>query len=189
MRCFVAVALPQPVRDILRDIQADLKSSGADVRWVGSGHVHLTLKFMGDLNPKKLPLVRQIIHECAGAHTAFSASLHSLGTFPPSGAPRVIWMGIDEGKTRVVSLAEDLQKRIAVKAGIPQEKRHFLPHITIGRIRSMRGLSELSEKIQQNAEKNRKEVFTVDTLLFMKSTLTPQGPVYETLQEASLIMT
>jgi 2'-5' RNA ligase len=187
MRTFIAIELPQEVRDALSRLQNQLKSSGADVKWVAPENIHLTLKFIGDIDDIKLDKIIRIIEDIAKNKNSFYIHLCSIGAFPKLSYPKVIWAGIDKGDSETKEIAKELEERIE-KAGIPKEDRPFSSHITIGRLRSYLN----REKLVQNLENVMREFqtenleFNVTEITLFKSTLTPKGPIYEILKEASL---
>ncbi len=185
MRTFIAIALPDNIKKVLSTLQEELKKSGADVKWVEVHNIHLTLKFLGEIDEKKLQKIEQIIEEIAKTEDSFLIRISSLGTFPKISFPRVIWVGIDKGDKETKEITQGLEEKIA-KIGIPKEKRPFSSHITIGRIRSFlnkdRLVQDLNRLSVNLAEKNLE--FTAECVTLFKSTLTPRGPIYEVLKEA-----
>jgi len=204
LRAFIAIELPQEIKDALAHIQEQLKISGADVKWVQPQNIHLTLKFLGEIDDKKLEEIISILENATQNKNPFSTRLSSLGAFPKINFPRVIWVGIDKGDAETKQIAEVLEEKIA-KIGIPPETRPFSSHITIGRVRSSLNREKLVKNLNDLADSFGKENFALHksladqsanlcggleflvtkTTLF-KSTLTPKGPIYEALKEANL---
>lgn len=187
MRTFIALELPERIKDSLAQLQNQLKASGADVKWVDPNNIHLTLKFLGERDEKKVEKIIQIIDEVAKTKNSFQIHISSLGVFPKIDFPRVVWVGIDKGDNETKEIAKELEEKIA-KIGIPKEDRPFSSHITIGRVRSplkkeklVQALKDLENNLgRQNLE------FEVRRITLFKSTLTPKGPIYEALKEANL---
>lgn len=187
MRLFIAIELPAQIRDLLERIQKELKSSGADVKWVDPKNIHLTLKFIGETQEKKLDIIMQIIEAAVKNTDSFDAQLSSLGAFPKISSPRVIWIGTGEGEESITRLAKNIEKTLE-KIGILPEKRAFSAHITIGRTRSDLGLQKLSGflvSVGKNIPFDNLR-FNVNKVTLFKSTLTSRGPVYEPLKEIHL---
>jgi 2'-5' RNA ligase len=187
MRTFIAIELPREIKDALGKLQARLKASGADVKWVKPENIHLTLKFLGETDEEKTAEIKNILADTAQNFKTFLIRPYSLGAFPKIQSPRVIWIGIDKGDSETKSIAGRLEERLAA-IGIPKEERPFSSHITIGRVRSflnrdklIRELKNLGGKIEANPQE-----FPVTRLALFESTLTPQGPIYKPLQEVSL---
>jgi RNA 2',3'-cyclic 3'-phosphodiesterase len=187
MRTFIAIELPQNIKNYLAKIQQQLKGSGADVKWVEPGNIHLTLKFLGERDEKKIKAISAVIENVALGNKSFTMSLSSIGTFPSISSPRVIWIGIDIGDAEVKKIVANLEEEIA-KQGIPKEDRAFSSHITIGRTRTPRNKEELTEEIRKiTSGWNSKGLeFHVTKITLFKSTLSAKGPAYEVLKAASL---
>lgn len=188
MRTFIAIELPKAIRESLNSLQEQLKTSGAEVKWVEPQNIHLTLRFLGEANDKKLDMVIRALEETAKDRNSFYIRLSSIGAFPKINFPRIIWVGIDKGEAEAAEIARALEKEIA-KVGIPPEDRPFSSHITIGRVKSSLNRSRLIDNLttlgsglfgQENPE------FLVTKITLFKSTLTPRGPIYEILKEAHL---
>lgn len=187
MRTFIAIELPPEIKNSLSSLQEQLKKSGADVKWVQPQNIHLTLKFLGERDDKKIEKIMQILEETAKDKNLFEISISSVGAFPTINSPRVIWVGVDKGDTQIKEIAKDLEERIA-KIGIPGEDRPFSSHITIGRMRSglnrerlVKDLDNLTHSFGQQTKR-----FLVTKITLFESILTSKGPIYEVLREASL---
>ena len=189
MRAFIAIELSPPIREKLAELQALLKKSGADVKWVKPDNIHLTLKFLGEIDEEKRGKIEEIIENTARASKQFPISLSSLGAFPKIEFPRVIWVAIDQGDKEVKILAKDLEERIE-KLGIPKEERPFSSHITIGRVRSPLNKDKLTQvlKESENYFSNKIIEFNAGKITLFKSALGPSGPAYEALKEVNMII-
>lgn len=184
MRTFIAIELTQEIQGYLADIQRELKKCRADVKWVQPENIHLTLKFLGERDEKKIEKIKEIVEETAKTKTCFTVRLSNIQTFPKVGSPRIIWVGIDQGDKETQDLAYELEEKIA-KIGIPKENRPFSSHITIARIRSPLNRADLMQKLKTLPPCQDKALL-VTKITFYKSTLTPKGPIYEVLLEANL---
>ena len=187
MRAFIAIDLPQSVKDIVSRMQSRLKLSGADVSWVSPANMHLTLKFLGDIDEAAAIAVSEAIRDIAARTCDFTMQLGSIGAFPGVQSPRIIWVGLSKGHEQARAIAAQIESRIE-KYGIGRETKPFASHITIGRVRSKKNIRQLTDGIGA-ADIRRDataEEFKAGKITFFKSTLTPQGPVYEKLQETNL---
>jgi len=184
MRTFIAIELPNEIRNSLSRLQEQLKTSGADVKWVAPENIHLTLKFLGEVEEKKLEKITQIIEDTCGERNKFQIRIASLGAFPKIDFPRVIWVGLDLGDKETKEIAKELEQNLA-KIGIPKEDRSFSSHITIGRMRSTLNREKLVQNLRNKLGGQNLE-FCVNKITLFKSTLTPKGPIYEVLKEANL---
>jgi 2'-5' RNA ligase len=187
MRAFIAIPLPQEIKTFLANIQNQLKTSGADVKWVAPDNIHLTLKFLGEKDDEKIKQVIVILEEIAKDKKQFTARLASLGAFPEIASPRVIWVGIDRGNENSKLIAAELEERIAA-IGIPKEEKGFSSHITIARTKSSKSMDNLVKELNLYADKfgQEKAEFNVNQIVLYKSTLTPKGPIYQALKAVNL---
>lgn len=182
IRCFVAMELPLEVQAELAQTVARLKSTGADVKWVEPENVHLTLKFLGEVpHPKVLQLGISLAALCQ--RRAIVSRLGGLGAFPVLHRPRVIWAGLDMGLDDLGDLHQAVEDMMA-DLGFQREEREFFPHLTLGRVRSNRNAAELANLITTVRPQPMEFIF--GTLILMKSTLTPEGPLYQPLQTIEL---
>jgi 2'-5' RNA ligase len=181
MRAFIALELTDGIRRSLAEQIADFKSGGADVRWVKPEDIHLTLKFLGDIEENLVPSIAEHLERSAAAFAPFNLSLAGTGVFPASGRPRILWAGI-EGAETLQSLQQAVEKEME-SLGFPREKRPFRPHITLGRIRSASRLPQLLEKLNRQRDRRFGDLAVGGIALF-QSTLRPTGAVYHRLKEA-----
>jgi 2'-5' RNA ligase len=181
-RCFVALPLPETYQMALSEITAVWKPSlHSRLTWTKAGNWHLTLRFLGELEPEMLAAVRDALHTVTGPAFPFQAS--GGGFFPPGKKPRVIWVGIARGAKRCIYLADQVDKSLQ-SLGFPLSSRPFRPHLTIARVKQP-GSDDWSALLQW-LHKREWSSFTVDKFVLYSSRLTPQGPIYTTIQEYSL---
>ncbi|KPK96671.1 MAG: hypothetical protein AMJ95_12915 [Omnitrophica WOR_2 bacterium SM23_72] len=184
MRTFIAIELPEEVRESLARLQDRLKQSQADVKWVQPHNIHLTLKFLGEINEEQLAKITRVLDEVGLSKKSFQMSLSTVGAFPKMNFPRVIWVGVEKGESETKEIARALEEGVSI-FGIPKEKRPFSSHITIGRVRSNLCKDKLINDLTKIGSLEGKE-FAVTKLTLFKSTLTPKGPAYEVLKTVSL---
>ncbi len=179
MRVFLAIELPQAVQARLAEVQRMLAEAGADVKWVHPRHLHLTIRFLGEIDEPQRHAVEQAARRVASQTPPISARVSGVGAFPSMRAPRVVWVGIEEGREGLVRLAERLEEAL-VQAGVQQEARPFEAHMTLGRVRSPRRQTELVERITQFAWSSP-EPFVADQLTLFQSVLNSSGPTHTPL--------
>ncbi len=184
MRTFIAIELSDEIRSSLLQIESHLKYSGADVKWVDVGNIHLTLKFLGDITEEKCEKIKSILDEIAKNSKSFEISIKDIGTFPNINYPRVIWVGLDKGSSESKALAERIEEE-TLKVGAQKEARPFAPHLTIGRVRSPKNKEVLKEKIE-SYQLSAISCQLIKSIALFQSTLTPKGPIYTKLYEAKL---
>ena len=185
MRAFIAIELPQEIKDTLGRLQQKLKAAGADVKWVEPKNIHLTLKFLGEIDEQTKDRVSAKLSEISAGTKQFTFSLSCLGAFPNTKSPRVIWIGIEQGDIEIKAIADAIETQLE-SINIPKETREFSSHITLGRTRSSKNRQELANALSELSLKSLKNQFPVTKITLLKSTLTPRGPVYEILQEFQL---
>lgn len=186
MRAFIAIELPKEIKDALANLQSQLQSAGADAKWVAPQNLHLTLKFLGEINDKQLEKIAAVLEETAQRNRPFQLSINSLGAFPTASAPRVIWVGVDKGEAECKKIAAEIEEKTAL-AGIPKEEREFSCHITIARVKQLLNQDKLARGINQQAGyfKEKTLRFSVAKITLFKSNLFPKGPIYEAQKEAN----
>ena len=187
IRSFLAIEFPGTIRKKIEDVQRDLRSSNADVRWVNPGHIHLTLKFFGNIEESSIESIIQSIEEPVRTISPFPLRIRGIGSFPNLKNPRVIWMGlvelVDEKKI-LVSLQKELERELK-RIGFQPEDRPFHPHLTLGRMRSSRGKDELVGRMEKLKEEEFGD-FQIEKIILFKSDLKPTGPIYTPLREVKL---
>lgn len=179
IRAFVAVEVgPDVCRDLAR-AAARLRQVGADVKWSDLEHLHLTLKFLGDIAASAVDPVKGVVESVARGLPPLELAFRTVGSFPPRGAPRVLWVGCEEGAGRLHAAARDLDQRLAL-LGAPREERDFAAHVTLGRVRSPRKADLLRAALAELAGSEFGRQTVTEVVLF-QSELRPGGPVYTAL--------
>ena len=184
MRVFIAVELPDKVKKNMVELVNELKEVGSGVKWVEEKNLHITLKFLGWVEDRKADDVIGLATKAAAGTGSFKAKFEGLGTFPPGKSPRVVWAGVGEGAEKIKKLADSLEETLS-NAAYRSEEREFSSHVTIGRVKDKKGVDKLKEKMESFKDPKFGEAI-VDHINIMKSTLTPKGPIYETVKEVKL---
>ncbi len=185
VRSFIAVELPEELKAQLVTTQQELALLRAPVRWASMETLHLTLKFLGDVPRSELAGVARAVEEVAGGREPYEAELVGLGQFPAlPRPPRVIWAGVGAGGERVVELAEAVERALA-SLGFKPENRRFHPHVTLGRVKSSRGLEGLSSAVAAAGDRSF-GAFAVDSVVTFESELLPGGPSHTVVATAPL---
>ncbi len=178
MRLFIAAEIPEDVKHeaaALRDRMGHMPG----IKWVEKVNMHLTLKFLGEVEDRAAAGVRQALRSVS--FRPFEARAAGFGAFPSGSRPRVVWVGL-EPADRISSLHGSIDAAL-LPLGFPPDDR-FSPHMTIGRIRDPGDAGDLAGKIRelkQSAVQLGKP-FQVAGFVLKRSTLTPGGPVYEDLE-------
>ncbi len=176
LRLFVAIDLPEGVKEEVfsKKSEFDLER----VRWVRKENLHLTLKFLGNVNEKALPSIKKSLQEIASQTKAFSFKLHDFGAFPTLKRARVLWIGVSDGNYEVIKLAELIDQQLS-RLGFEKEKRKFHPHITLARLKipaPLHKIPTLDKEIEIKAEE----------IILFQSILKPEGPTYIPLEKFPL---
>ena len=143
MRCFVAVLLPDGVRAGLAAVCDELRGQTRGLAWVRPENLHLTLRFLGEVEPVTLERVREAVTAAATAVPPFKVSLGGLGGVPAGAAPRDLWASVGTGADGLVALQAALEAGLVAR-GLPAETRPFHPHVTLARARDPRGARGLA---------------------------------------------
>ena len=183
MRLFVAVHLPQEIRDGLASVQDRLRRAQADVSWVRPANLHITLKFLGETEPKRLERIGPVLAETARSAAPFSLAVAGVGTFGGR-IPRVVWTGVRDGAASLEALAGAVENGLA-RIGFAKERRGFTAHFTLGRVRSPRNAEGLLAAIRDEPAALLGTVPVVEFVL-MQSQLDPGGSIYTALERFPL---
>jgi 2'-5' RNA ligase len=190
IRTFIAIEFGDEHHRALTDLQARLKRESATaraVRWVAPENIHLTLKFLGDVESGRMPdLQRAVVDACAGS-APFTLRIAGAGAFPSMQRPNVVWVGVSGEIERAALLAQKIDD-VCAALGFARDARAFSPHLTLGRVKrdasssDRRGIGEMIANAQVG---NLGEV-RVEHVGVMKSELHPGGSVYTQLATVEL---
>ncbi|MBO9325826.1 MAG: RNA 2',3'-cyclic phosphodiesterase [Roseiflexus sp.] len=186
-RLFIAVELPDTLREELASLQTRLKRDQPPVRWVKPEAMHLTLWFLGDVRDNQIAdLKTTLMLSFAGQHAAH-IRLGAPGAFPNLQQPQVIWVGLAEGEAHLRSWYDALARRLP-DLGFPADPRPFRPHLTLGRVRR-----EASAEQQQrlgaalrSLKLSSDHMWNLQRVVLFRSDLRPEGPRYTALAEVDL---
>jgi 2'-5' RNA ligase len=184
IRTFVAIELPENIRFDIRKLQHAFTSFRFEIRWVKPLNMHLTIKFLGDVDPVDLDTIGKVLSDIAGKFPSFDLIPRGLGVFPSLKRPRNLWIGI-AGQTDVLGSIQQSVNSGLNEIGFTTEKRPFRGHLTFGRIKSRIDQDRLLEAFHAQ-QKFVSKSFTVENLVMFKSELTPDGPIYTKLYEMPL---
>jgi len=166
------------------EIQTELAKFMPRVSWVKQGNIHLTLKFLGDIQANQIESINSVLQSVAESHSPFDMSLAEIGVFPNLRRPRVIWIGITKGAEQATQIAEAVSNSLQ-PLGFPREKRGFTPHLTLGRIRRPVNLQNVSSKFNQYDNLDI-PTLKIEQIAFIQSQLHPRGSIYTPLRKFAL---
>ena len=186
IRSFIAVGVPAAAQQALADAAGRLRSGLPPVvRWAAPDGMHLTLKFLGNINPAQVTPLLAALSAAAQETAPLALRLSRLGVFPNPRRPRVLWAGV-AGDTDALAALQQSVERAAAALGFPPESRPFAPHITLGRVRreaDERALRQVGEAARA-APPLPPSPWTVDAVHLMQSVPTPGGMRYTELGAA-----
>jgi 2'-5' RNA ligase len=176
IRCFIAVTLPDEVREYLNDFSSELAVAipSRTVRWVEPKNIHLTLRFLGDTEAHLLPDIIDGLNQLAATQESFALKLGELGCFPNQRRPRVLWVGLGGQLERLHRLYNAVEQ-LLVPLGWDLEGRSFHPHLTLGRAKDSRRLAEARLQWGRVLEPR---ALPVNALHLIESQLRPDGAVH-----------
>jgi 2'-5' RNA ligase len=172
MRLFVAIPMPEFVRNHLAELQQPIDG----VRWQEIEKTHLTLKFLGDTESERVPNLKSALTTIE--MPSFSIRLSSLGYFPKGKQPRVLWVGVEKNKPLQLLHSEIEDK--CTDLGFDPENRSFKPHITIARVKDA-PKNKITSFIEEYQQFQMPEVW-VDEFVLFESKLHPDGAKHSRLK-------
>ncbi len=184
IRAFVAIAVPDAVLERCQEISHHLREMKLEGRFLRAESIHLTLKFLGNVEPEVVPGVVEVLKTTAQETAPFDLQVEGVGVFPHLTRPRVVWFGVEQCEA-LCGMQERMEKRFE-RLGFSQEKRRFHPHLTLARIKSRKNLSELVRYVQTSGPRERADPIRVRDIHLYQSVLKPQGAEYRKLQTAKL---
>lgn len=185
LRCFVSVEMSDELKARIGEQTLPLRQSAAkNVKWTPAENLHLTLKFLGDVDAEDIPRISGLLAEAARPVRPFEMSLFGAGVFPSPKSPRVVWIGVRDAE-HLKGLAREVEDALE-KAGFRREPRAYVPHLTLGRVRAGRGAAD---ELIRGLATLRDVLFgniVVKNICLMQSELRPEGARYRRLGEMPL---
>ncbi len=184
IRSFIAIDIPQEVREKIVQYQTRIKSFAPQLKWVHPNAMHITLKFLGNQPAERIDAVIARLFDLPKNYRPFSIVISEFGGFPNERRPRVLWLGIQsQPHEPLFRLQNDIEDYLE-PLGFEKEKRRFSPHLTMARVKFPRDFSELFAFVNQYPF--QKTEFPVSELIVMRSILRPRGAQYTPIQKYSL---
>jgi 2'-5' RNA ligase len=188
MRLFVAIDLGEQVLDeaaaLIRELRRrqEERYRSARVTWIPLERMHLTIRFIGEAAEEKAAALLNALRAPIDIHV-FEVHWQGLGSFPPRGAPRVLWAGARSGREELLELERHVTERLT-PVGVTPEDRPYSPHLTLARVREAGGMraSTLFDGIAERALGDTR----VDAITLFESKLSPKGPTYVRLLQSPL---
>ncbi|MEA1959575.1 MAG: RNA 2',3'-cyclic phosphodiesterase [Chloroflexota bacterium] len=183
IRSFIAIEMPGEVKATLGSIIDRLHpAQHRCVKWVAPDSIHLTLKFLGNIDSNAVPGITSAVERVAGGVPAMELNIGGLGMFPNERRPRVIWVALEGDIEPLAELQRNIERAMK-PLGFEPEGRGFTPHLTLGRVRDNAAPNERTEIGQTVAATacDWEASFTIREVSLMKSTLAPSGATYNRL--------
>ncbi len=177
LRAFVGVPLDAAVAARLCAVRDEF--AGGTVRWIPAENLHLTLKFLGDVEEARVFSIRAALRDALTDDTGFGIAASGVGVFPDSRRPRVLWVGL--ASPELARLAGRVERALE-PLGFERSSAPFRPHVTIGRWHRTKSRSDgLRAELARWREHSFGE-FRIDAVTLFRSTLRPEGAVYDPLE-------
>jgi 2'-5' RNA ligase len=188
-RLFIALELPETVKDALVAAQHALRDSMLSVRWVAHPSLHLTLHFLGETDQALVAPIGAVLRQALGSHLAPRLHLTHLGAFPSLTRPQIVWAGVGGDLDRLTDIHAALAQPLAA-LGLVLDQRTFTPHLTLGRVKrdaDAAALAQLGVALR-NAPAPDETPFIAEHVTLFRSELRPGGPIYTLLDRVELVV-
>ncbi|HID55700.1 TPA: RNA 2',3'-cyclic phosphodiesterase [Candidatus Poribacteria bacterium] len=181
IRAFIAVEIPEEVQSQLIRITASFKPHINRASWVKHGNLHLTLKFLGDIESERIEEISSALDGVAAGFAPFSIRFSEVGVFPDPRRPRVLWVGLGQGEEEMRRMANAIEEAME-RLGFERERRPFTPHLTLARIKSPSNLTGLLNDFRMPDV----SPVRVSRFSLIRSQLDPKGAIYTRIKEFNL---
>lgn len=171
MRLFIAIEIPNDIRNYLGEVQEKIDGATNKIKFVDKNNIHLTLKFLGEVQPDKTEEIKEILKKIP--IKPFSVHLDKIGVFPSESYIRVIWVGL-KPENDILELQKNIDEKLKK---LFKKEKNFKSHLTLARVRFIYDKNNFIGKLKKiNIEEKK---FNVENFKLIKSTLTGEGAVYE----------
>jgi len=171
----------QALGQLIENLAKGIRFTRAHPAWVKPENIHLTLKFLGDVEETRIESIAKALGTAITHVQPIPFDIAKLGVFPDAQAPRVLWIGIDQGRSRIADLAGTIENAMA-RIGFPRERRAFHPHLTLARIKAVRGVGEMMDVVESHRRAHLPAA-RIHAVTLYRSTLRPEGAVYSVVRE------
>jgi 2'-5' RNA ligase len=183
-RAFISVDIgAQPS---LIDLENILRNTGVNLKLVEPANIHLTLRFLGELDEQLITPITSVMTDCVKTIKPFKILLNGVGAFPSIKYMKVIWVGVQNAE-ELINIANNLNSKLD-KLGISRADHSFSPHVTVARVKGVSGGKERLISVLSRYREHNFGSIDVDCIRLKRSVLTPKGPEYSTVKEVKLGM-
>jgi 2'-5' RNA ligase len=180
MRLFVGVWLSEAMLEEVANYIKLVRQNCSGFKWTSPQNLHFTMKFLGEIPENRLKELSQALRSAAAENETFSLRLGSTGFFPQHGAPRIVWIGVAQGQTLLVKLAQSVES-YCLQHGFTQSDKQFRPHLTIARSKPEARASKIVF-----TDNYFKSETVISGFSLIESCLTSKGPIYRSLENFNL---
>lgn len=184
LRAFIAVELPKEAVSFAVSIQDAMKSYGLNIRWVKPENIHVTLKFLGDVDWDMKRKVEDALVHAVKEYSPMQFSIRGMGVFPGVKRPKVVWCGLNGDTSSLSDLYGRLEAAF-VDMGFSREKRPFKSHVTLGRTKGPVSSDKIIDAMKK-ISRMESSPFYAEAITLFRSDLQPTGAVYTRLKSVSL---
>lgn len=185
IRSFIGIKLENNIKTPILTVQSAFKDLDCKIKFVSADNIHITLKFIGDIELDHLSALNDIIKNICDNYSPIEISLSDVGVFPTPSFPKVLWVGFTDKDKIALNISNQLNDELR-SFGIEKENRNFTPHITIGYIKSLKNKQKIIETIKGIPKFSESANYNINNITLFKSTLTKTGPIYEVLNSFQL---
>jgi 2'-5' RNA ligase len=172
LRVFIAAHIPEEIKEEINEYLTEMKPHWEGVKWESQDKLHVTLKFLGEIEESIVGKIQDILEELLLIYSPFEMTISTFGGFPNLKNPRVLFIGLSENHG-LIRLQSEIEERLEA-LGFKKERRIFTPHITVGRIKG-RARSKGALHFPNNTP------FLITQIAVMRSELSPHGSKYTPL--------
>ena len=176
-RIFIGIPSGDPIKSILPKIKSTFAYKSSDMTWLPLKNIHLTLSFLGDISNNKIPALFQSLENNI-LSAQFQIRISRTGVFPSEKTPKILWLGLDKGKDELKILNQKIEKLI-MKYKIDYDKKPFIPHITVARIKKAFGKIDVLPFLNSVYSPIELEV---NSISIFESKLFPKGVQYTVIK-------
>jgi 2'-5' RNA ligase len=179
IRCFISLHVPEEIVTGISQYIQELKKLTTGVKWIRPEGIHLTLKFLGEIESSRVKMIESRLPEISKACAPFNIYVSGSGCFPGRKKPRVFWVGLEQGESNPLLGIHVLIENILEPLGFDKEKRRFSPHLTLGRVKHPANFLNIYTFFDKHPFP--KINFHVTEFFFMRSELKPSGAEYSVI--------
>ena len=186
IRTFIAIPLGDEVHRKSKRLIERIRQPGDGIKWVPTDNLHLTLKFLGEVDNTEVPAVCNVVHDVCADRDPFELHFAGTGGFPSINRPRVLHIKIEDVSGTLTEIVSELEDQYA-ELGFKREPRDYTPHLTLGRTKggSRRAGEQVIERLRSE-QQTEVGAMLADSVQVIASFLDKQGPTYQVMDTFEL---